>query len=135
MLASSGTDTGAPDTPDDDDGGLGPTKPQPDLPKQPTQQPPVAPPDLRKQPEPEHPAASPEKNNVLLAARRDANRVANMYLVAVSAALYVRAQAQEQLGYDMPEAHIQACTSTLYIDLARRGLVDSMPTGVLKLKH
>ena len=65
------------------------------------------------------------------AARKDLNRMANLYLHCLHAADYVRAEWDKDVEIHgvMSDEQFQACTSSLFIQSTRDGLLMSIPTG------
>jgi len=82
------------------------------------------------------PAPSPETPEQKLAkAKAHANRVANCYLIAFTAADYARTQVKEQLHQDLTAEQFQGCIAMIAIQLSKDGFQHAVPTGVLHLKN
>lgn len=68
-------------------------------------------------------------------AKRHANKIANVWLIAFKAAVYARKQVSEQFGQEISDGMFQALTSSIYIKLKDDGKHHKLPTGVIDLRN
>lgn len=71
----------------------------------------------------------PEKE--LASLKKDAFKVGLAYVLATDTAVYCAEQMLERHGREMSDAHFQACVSTVFIALDRRGAIDRIPAKPL----
>lgn len=80
-----------------------------------------------KSPSEEIPAPTPP--DPVVKAKRHLMQSANGLLLCLEAAKYVCEQWKDKYGYEIPNEHFQAITSTFFIRADRSGLIDKLPNG------
>lgn len=73
-----------------------------------------------------------EKEGAVDAVRQNVAQSANMMLVCLDAAMYVKQQFEGKHDTGMSREHFQAITSSLFINADKRGLISNMPKGSLE---